>query len=175
MALINPTVILDTAGYGLTGWSFAVLGARNETTGVYAKRAQGENPVFTTDQQGVVFIANVLYLFIMQHPDYCQVERGVPVTFDDDGKPIYGSLAEIPETPLTTGTDLPITLTDATDGDVLTTQTSPETGYVQVVNAKLYSLFPDLRYGLGLGVTIETVNTFDPAEFDPADFDTGGL
>lgn len=92
MSLVNPRIVLDTAGYPYDGWAFAILGDLLPDSSDYARREQGNNPLFTADVTNAPFVEGVEYALTMQHPDYCPDERLVRYTF-----PIGGGAVSIPE------------------------------------------------------------------------------
>jgi hypothetical protein len=148
MALTNSKVILNTAGYGTAGFTFAILGPLNETTEGYPRREQGENPVFTTDYAEAAFVPAVTYILTIYHPVYAPDEVAVRAEFATDGTLIVQpGDAPIPEP--RPGTDLPISLTDPGEGDILTTQTDAD-GNIQVVNRKLSDLLPNANADIEL-------------------------
>lgn len=161
MALTNPAIILETDGLGTTGFTFSILGPQNPTTQEYPFRAQGENPKFTADYLNAPFVAGTTYLLEIKHPEYEPDGQVVRVTFDTAGNALIDvDPAEQTIDPLTGGTDLPIILTDAEPGDIMAPVLNEGTGLIDVVNAKLYTLFPELRYRLGLGYEADALEGF---------------
>ncbi len=169
MALIDPAITINTAGYDPAEFTFAILGPYDEQEDTFDQREQEGNPVFIANYLNGPLVAGVEYLTTAYHPEYCDPKKTFRITFAEDGSVVPPAPEDIPEPVLLAEGEVVSTITLPGLVTDFLTQGGDEEGETNtgaaILLALLIQIDPSYEWLPSKAVLHKNVVLFDPNTF----------